>query len=244
MPVPDKKKSSYVLELERRANDTLIVYNPLDEDHVVEWDRRGGVKLFRVKAKSEEYLPRFLAEKYLKEMYTKIMNKKAADAIKEENQRRLKAGMAIMDKTLKTGEQEVFESKFYNINDDETRKIISILYVGVDREYGVDATAPSTGIEDKTETSFKKSMEGVQEEKGTVSREEATQDAPSEATEPIKDVPQKKSATNGFKCEYPGCNFVAKAEIGLFSHRKTHREDTDVEKLDEKKEEAVAAVAQ
>lgn len=234
MPIPDKKKSSYVLELERRANDTLIVYNPLDEDHVVEWDRRGGVKLFRIKAKTEEYLPRYIAEKYLKEMLTKIVNKKAADAIKEENQRRLKAGMAIMDKTLRTGEQEVFESKFYNMDDDETKKIISILYVGVDREFGVDRGKPETGVEDDSKPTFKRVLEDVQEEKGTTpaSDEKTAQDKPKK---PTKDV------TSGFKCEFPGCEVVAKTKAGLSSHRKTHR--TDIDSLEDKKKEAVASVA-
>ncbi|MBU1067090.1 hypothetical protein KKE60_04855, partial [Patescibacteria group bacterium] len=166
MPVTDGNKSSYVLELERRANDTLIVYNPLDEDHIVEWDRRGGVKLFRVRSKKEEHLPRYIAEKYLSEMHTKIVNKKAADGIKAENDKRMKAGMAIMDKTLKTGEQEVFESKFYNMEDDETKKIISILYVGVDREFGIDDVQPQTGVVDDAKPSFTRAMESVQKEKG------------------------------------------------------------------------------
>ncbi len=234
MAIPDKKKSSYVQELERRANDTLIVYNPLDEDHVVEWDRRGGVKLFRVTAKSEAPLPRYIAEKYLKEMYTRIVNTKAANAIKEENERRLKAGMAILDKTQKTGEQEAFESPFYNMQDDEAKKIISILYVGVEREFGIDSVTEAKKEIDDSKPVYKRAMETVQEEKVSgkpVSVEKTTQDKPSEATQP---VPEQ------FKCEFPDCDFTTKAKIALFNHRKTHRPDID--SLEEKKKAAAATI--
>ena len=230
MAVPDKKKTSYVQEIERRANDTLIVYNPLDKDHIVEWDRRGGVKLFRVAAKTEVPLIRYIAEKYIKEMYTKITNEKASEAIKKENERRIKSGMAIMDKTQRTGEQEVFESKFYNAGDDEAKKIISILYVGVEREYGVDRVTPTTDeIDDRP--SFDRVMESVQEEKDTnvpVSVDKASQDKPSEA--------QRE-----FKCDFPNCNFSTKAKIALLGHKRSHRAEMD--NLEEKKEAAVAAVA-
>ena len=41
-----------------------------------------------------------------------------------------------------------------------------------------------------------------------------------------------------FKCNYPGCDYVGKAKIGLFQHKKTHREggEAPVDITDKKKE--------
>lgn len=239
MPITDRvKKSSYIQELERRANDTLIVYNPLDEDYIVEWDRRGGVKRFRVRSKQEAYIPRYIAVKYLKEMFTKIVNKKAADAIAKENERRVKAGMAIMDKTQRTGEQAQFESPFYNMEDDETKKILSVLYVGVDREFGIDEEAPPEPAEIDTRPTFDRALEGVQEEKDrsrVISTPKTPENATSETSVPKKEV---------FNCEYPGCAFTTTTKIALFGHRKSHRKETDVENLKDKEEAAKKAVPQ
>ena len=44
-------KSTILAEMERRSQDLIRVYNPLDEDYVVIWDKSSpvGAKLFRVK---------------------------------------------------------------------------------------------------------------------------------------------------------------------------------------------------
>jgi len=208
----DKKKSSYQIELERRSNDLLRVYNPLNEDKVVIWDLRSGGKIFRVPAKQEAVFPRYISEKYIREMYDKILNDKAHDAIIKENQRRIAAGMAAMDKTFKTNEQMVFEQKFYNPNSDEARKIISLLYVGVETEYGIDREYQVQKKEGSRE--YKDTLKSVQEEKGeSTNGRKTTPDASSETTESI------------YKCDT--CGFIAKGKIGLFSHRRTHREELE-----------------
>jgi hypothetical protein len=217
MPViPDKKKSSYEVELIRRSNDLLRVFNPTDEDFVIVWDLRSGGNYFRVPAKGEAVFPRYISEKYIKEMYDKILNDKAKTAIFKENERRISAGMQAMDKTLKTNEQMVFEQKFYNPSSEESKKIISLLYVGLETEYGVDRQFQ---IEQKqaTERDFKNILSDVQSEKGTVTTdsEKTQENTSSEATEEI------------YRCDHPGCNFVAKSKLGLFSHKKSHRQEAE-----------------
>src|SRR3990167_2853078 len=203
-PIPEKKKSSYQQELERRANDLLRVYNPTDTDYVVEWDRKNGTKLFRVPRREEAVLPRYIAEKYIREMYDKMINDTAMEAIKKENERRIKVGMAVMDKTLRTGEQQQFESKFYMGNDDKAKEMVALLYVGLETEFGVDRIIQSQEkIDDRPV--FEKAMESVVNEKNNP-------------------TPQKVEPQDPLKCIWPGCDFVAKSNLGLISHKRIHRE--------------------
>ncbi|MHC4269155.1 MAG: hypothetical protein ACYSWS_03435 [Planctomycetota bacterium] len=210
---PDKKKSSYQLELERRANDILRIYNPTSERYVIEWDRKGGTKLFPVEAKSEAVYPRYIAKKYIKEMFQKILNDRAKEAILAENKRRIEGGMAEMDKTMKTNEQMAFEEKFYNPTNEEAKRIIALLYLGVESEYGIDRQAPMAEQKMDNKPIFDRALDEIQEEKGvsSIDKEKTSEIASSKATEEI----------SGFPCEL--CTFVSKSNIGLISHKRTHR---------------------
>lgn len=214
-------KSSYQKELERRANDLLIVYNPSDKDYVIEWDRRDGVKLFRVPSKKEAVLVRYIAEKYLREMYEKLIIDKADKSVREENEKRVIKGMAEM---TKHNEQLRFESKFYNQDSREAKELLSVLYVGVQQEYGIDRSMPEESQEIDDRPSFTKALEEIQEEKQVQTRSNHV-DEPSEPTDPLA-------------CSYPGCDFVAKAPLGLISHKRTHRDE-----LEDVKQKAVAGVS-
>lgn len=222
MPATDKAKSSYQQELERKANDLIRVYNPMDKRYVVEWDRKNGVKRFPVEAKDEAIFPRYIAKKYIEEMYQKILYDKAKDAILKENERRIKAGMAAMDSTQKTGEQLQFEAKFYNPSDEETKKIISVLYLGVESEFGIDRTVPSEDVTSDKRPTLQRVLEKVEEEK-VLSKE--TEDEGEEKTEELS-------------CDFPGCNFRTVHKIALFQHKKTHEIGSD-----EKKKKAVAKIS-
>jgi hypothetical protein len=229
-PQPDKKKSSYQQELERRSNDLLRVFNPKNEDHIVEWDRKNGTKLFRVPAKTEAVLPRYIAEKFIKEMYNKMIIEEATEAITKENKRRIKVGMAELDKTQKTGEQEQFESRFYLGNNEKSRQIIALLYMGLETEFGVDRTYQPEAEKMTTAQSFGESLAEVQQEKDS-------------------GIKRTKDKSNQFKCDYPNCDFVIDTSIGLMNHKRTHRKEVEKkekadENLDEKKKEAVQQVSQ
>lgn len=215
--LPDKKKTSYQIELERRSNDLLRVYNPMDTDYVVVWDLRSGGNRFRVPAKGEAVLVRYIAEKYVKEMYEKILNDKAREAILKENERRVKAGMSEMDKTFKTNEQMVFEQKFYKPSNEESRKIISLLYVGLETEYGVDKVYEEE--EQKASTrDFGSVLKDVESEKAngsTVNEEKEAENGSGEAS-------------GTYKCDFPGCDYETEHKIGLFQHKKTHRKEDNI----------------
>ena len=218
---PDRKKTSYQQELERRSNDILRVYNPLDEDYIVEWDKRSGTKLFRAPKKEESVFIRYIAEKYIREMHTKIIISEADEAVRKENKRRIKAGMAAMDKTLKTGEQEQFESKFYVGNDTRSKEIIALLYVGVETEHGVDKVYQQEQEGKDDRPVFERALEAVQEEKDTGV------------------TPTTQHSSTQVKCNWPSCDFTTEYKIALFNHKKTHRE----ENLEDKKKEAVRKVS-
>src|SRR3990167_7919719 len=143
--MPDQPKSHYHQELERRANDLLRVYNPTNAAHVVEWSRRDGTKLFRVPPDATNggvgtTLIRYIAEKYLREMFDLIITRKADASVIAENEKRITKGMEEMTKWK---DQLKFESQFYNPTLDESKKLLASLYGGVVQEFGVDKQAQS-----------------------------------------------------------------------------------------------------
>ena len=240
-------KSTYLREAERKANDLLRVYNPTDQDYVVEWDRRDGVKRFRVRSKQEEVLVRYIAEKYIHEMYSKIITEKSDKSIIVENQRRIERGMSKMDLWK---EQPDFESRFYLPDQKQIDEIIALLYIGVEREYGIDAEMPEepAAVDDKS--LFDKTLESVQARKdavpethrvrSTVPETQVEVDArPDEGsaagvpTTPPVDMP----ATALYRCDYPGCEFTTKHKIALHGHKQSHPD------IEERKREAVERVS-
>ena len=140
-----RKKDAFLRELERKSLDTLMVYNPTDQDYFVEWDRR----FHRIPAKNKNAgfgngrmeLVRYLAEKYAREMKNKLItedNDQRLDSIKE---RMRKAG--IQDVVLNANIE--FERLHELRTDYDTliKKYYDILILGVVREYGMDM--PMTG---------------------------------------------------------------------------------------------------
>lgn len=219
----EKKKSAVQQEMERRSNDLLRVYNPTDTDYVTQWDRKNGAKLFRVPKKEETVLVRYIAEKYIREMYMKIVTDKTDQAVLEENEKRINKGMAEMTKWK---DQSIFDSKFYNPTDDEARRIIATLYVGVESEFGVDRE-----IED--------SKPEVADNRPTLTRAlEDVQTARDEGREiEGEDRKEEESMGGTFKCDYPGCDFSTETKVALFGHKRSHRDNVD------KKKQALAGVS-
>jgi len=205
-------ESTYIQELKRKENDLIRVYNPIDTDYVVEYDRKNGAKLFRVPSKSEEVLPRYIARKYVEEMFGKIVNEKAAAAVMKENERRITVGMAEMTPWK---EQMAFESKFYNLNEDDTKKLISILYVGLEREFGIDRlTVPDVRARDD-KSDFERTMDDVISEKDQ---------NPGNTAVEVKPEPSSPT-TEAFRCDFPGCKFETMTKLALFGHKRSHRDE-------------------
>ncbi|HEC65809.1 MAG TPA: hypothetical protein ENI23_10965 [bacterium] len=224
-----KPKSTYQRELERRSNDLLRVYNPMEKDYVIEWDRKEGVKLFRILGKEEAVFVRYIAEKYVREMFDKIITKKADDAILKENQNRVSKGMAQMEKWK---DQLAFESSFYTIDDVEAQRIIAVLYVGIDTEYGIDAEAQEEIVQEAdTRPVFARALDTVQDQKDKNEPEVAPKPAVNELGDEVVDYkkplpkPSQGLKHTTFKCNYPECDYVGTAKIGLFQHKKSHRDE-------------------
>ena len=120
----------------RKSFDKIKVLNPTDRDRSTVWDGFHHI----VKAHSYAILDRFLAEKYLEEFCKEIITQRADSAVKAENKRRVENGMAIMDKTRKTGEQYEFETPFYaNWNASFPAIVRELgLYGGIEQEYGLE----------------------------------------------------------------------------------------------------------
>lgn len=109
----------------------LIKYIPPSENYNLIYDNFPHL----IVANSEAIFVRYIVERYLTEMIDKILTYNSDKQVKTENERRLKKGMALMDKHT---EQPAFESKFA-INQPELRKVIlSKLWGGVVKEYGKD----------------------------------------------------------------------------------------------------------
>lgn len=126
--MPDTKTDIEALkrELERRSQDTIIVFNPTRQTRKVIWNRFIHV----VKPQEEAVLPRYIAEKYVREMVDFLILDKNSERVKIENERRIRAGMKVMD----AQEREVFD---WRTNNAELRKqYVPMVYRGVAEEYG------------------------------------------------------------------------------------------------------------
>lgn len=215
--------SAWHKEQERKSNDIIRVYNPTDQDYVIEWDRANGTKLFRVPAKQEVPLVRYIANRYVKQMYHKILREKTQQAIIDENESRVNKGMAEMGKNVKSGEQLKFETTFVNeIQNKEGAQLISTLWVGVEQEFGIDS-GPIAGAEPEmadNRSLFQKTLEDIQDRR--VGEIKQTENPP-------------ESSTSKHACDYPGCGFTTDTPVALIGHKRSHRD---------KKEEAVKGVSQ
>ena|SRR3990167_4482447 len=124
-----QKQEAIKREMLRKSLDRCKVLNPLDEDYTVYWDKFPHL----VSAHGEAVFPRYIAQKYIKEMCDKILTFRSNDEVRRENERRQKKGVALMDKHT---EQPAFEGRFA-INQPELRKpVIETLWGGVIEEYG------------------------------------------------------------------------------------------------------------
>jgi hypothetical protein len=122
-------------ELERRNNDLVVVHNPTDKDHVVIWDRATSPRVWRIQAKKDEIVPRYIAMKYIREMLEKMRYEDLDKKTREENERRIKGGMTRM---TPWEEQVRFEGRALTEFDSGADKLTAILYKGLYREYGID----------------------------------------------------------------------------------------------------------
>jgi hypothetical protein len=127
-------------ELERKSQDRIKVLNPTDKELKVVWDGYAH----KVPAKGDATLPRYLANKYIREQATAFLVNKQDEAVSLENEKRRKSGKEEMEK-WQGGDQEVFEGKFrfaHGVNNPEAlRMAMKMFYGGLVEEYGLDMRA-------------------------------------------------------------------------------------------------------
>ena len=133
----EKEKKSDIVEtvkreLQRRSLDQIRVYNPLSEPFQTNYD--GLVHV--VPAKSEYVTYRYIAEKWMRELVTHMINTDIQATVDKENINRLKRGWKVMD----TEERIKFDSinNLYTSDPEIRMKNMLIIYKGIDREYGLD----------------------------------------------------------------------------------------------------------
>ncbi len=132
----NQRQSIDTRERIRKSFDKIRVNNPFDVPYSTIWDGFHHV----VPAHSFAILERFLAEKWLEEQCKRIITETADRAVKTENKRRVANGMALMDKTRKTGEQYEFETPYYANWTSTFKDVIKEygLYGGIAEEYGLE----------------------------------------------------------------------------------------------------------
>ncbi len=145
-----KNKSIFHSEMERRSNDLVIVFNPTKKDKVILWDKAVAPKVWRVKSKEEEIVPRYIMIKYLKEMIVEMVYNKVDIETRKENERRIEAGLQPMNKWH---EQWIFEIGKLADAEKTSEKVVGLLYRGLYREYGIDPVVTEElkeeGVKDK-----------------------------------------------------------------------------------------------
>jgi hypothetical protein len=132
----------YKKELERSSKDRIRVYNPTNEDFDVyndgyRWTVPGKNKDSGFGA-GQQVFPRYLAVSFVTKICDKIFYDKMDEAVKTENERRVKAGLARM---TKWEEQMPFEIQFSTItteNKEKRKQIMSMMWLGIEEEYGAD----------------------------------------------------------------------------------------------------------
>ena len=119
-------------ELERRSNDRVQVFNPTDKDFTVVWNNFNH----RVPASENAILPRYVAEKYVKEIVNHLINQENEERVVKENKHRVSSGQKEMDPQ----ERLVFDLR--TNNPELRKKYVTVVYKGIVEEYGKDLPIP------------------------------------------------------------------------------------------------------
>lgn len=168
-------------ELERKKRDLYRVYNPTNQDYQVMLNIKISPEVWTIKAKSEEILPAYAANKYLNEMANKIIYNKSDKAIIEENEKRITKGFSKMD--LHT-EQARFEGRNLKNLMSKKNKIIAILNRGLYKEYGVGDQKVQEIAKEEQRKTFDPGLDLDKEE--ILTKKETVEETPEEKAERLK----------------------------------------------------------
>lgn len=138
----DNQQNSPVLrEMYRKSMDSIRVYNPTNKDFVVEWDGFKHIVPASTKdvgfGKGQRVLARYLAEKYVRDMRTQIINQeneKAVQAMIDDAPYELKSKY----ETDPYERQRLWDRQPRTDDPKKTKEIFKTLWMGVEERYGLD----------------------------------------------------------------------------------------------------------
>lgn len=149
---------NYKKELERSSRDRIRVYNPTDQDFDVyndgyRWTVPGKDKDVGF-GPGQQVFPRYLAVSFVTKLCDKIFMDKMDEQVKAENDRRVKAGLAKMNKWEEQAPFEINYSVLTEENKQKRKELLSMMWLGIEEEYGADmlkerATAPRPQSDDE-----------------------------------------------------------------------------------------------
>lgn len=124
-------------ELYRKSLDDIRVYNPTKEDRVVVYAGFNHV----VPAEKEHVLPRYIANKYVREYVDEMINRDENEKVEEENKQRAENG----NPPISPQERETLALRYglHHRNKELREKYIKQVYKGIDKEYGLDMVTQS-----------------------------------------------------------------------------------------------------
>jgi len=130
-------------ELRRRSLDMVAVFNPLVETFQTVWE---GF-IHSVPSNQNGVFPRYIAEKWIKEIVDLMINRDEKEAVEKENKKRATKGF----QPLNAHEERLnFDSAHgLLLNNEELRlKYMRMVYKGISKEHGLDLPeAPIKKIE-------------------------------------------------------------------------------------------------
>lgn len=134
------RKDAILREMERKSLDTIMVYNPTEKDYPLEWDKRYFIVPSKFKdkgfGKGKLELPRYLAEKYAREMKNHIINTLADSYMADLRRKREMAGQPFRDKFEENNDALPLVPKTNDL--DRVREIYKTLILGVVREWAME----------------------------------------------------------------------------------------------------------
>lgn len=160
-----QQRDVYLRELERRSMDDFMVYNPTAEDFLIEWGH--PPTYHRVPNKNKDMgfgkgkteLPRYLMEKYARDMKNKIVNELSEKFVADLTDSRMNKGQPFRDEFEKNSEALARVPK---TNDPRLiEKIYPSLILGLVREWGKDGVEMKEGEKLDIKTPEETILEGM-----------------------------------------------------------------------------------
>ena len=184
-------KQATQVEMKRRSQDRISVYNPLLEDYTVRFDSIGFIIPNRNKDNGhglgKAVVFRYVAENYRTQIIDLILTSKMDEAVRLENKRRADLGMLPMSKFI-GGEELMFTQSLRTDNMEARKRLIPIVWLGLAERYGTETREESLSGKPKDDRPMD---ERLADEVDATMRKEAskTEEMPTDATSPTAPSP-------------------------------------------------------